>query len=150
MTNGSNSGQKILLGDLVPDTIRNYRERNKHNIQPAIGKMRMSYAKPMHCKAVLNQMEPVYAGSTIRQANICMGTFIMRPASSVFVCTLFGIPMPPGPLRVGCSLKCYSSYSVTPALRLLWTAMFMSPTIHCDLPFGSLNRHTPKLNDKME
>lgn len=67
-----------------------------------------------------------------------------------FVCTPFGIHTPPGPLRVGCSLKCYSSCSVTPALRLLWTAMFMSPTIHCELLFGSLNRLAPKLDDKME
>ena len=30
--------------------------------------------KPMHCKAVLNRMETEYAGSTIRQTYISMGT----------------------------------------------------------------------------
>ena len=63
-----------LICDLAPNTIRNYQERYKHNIQPVIGKMRISDVKPMHCKAALNRMEPVYAGSTIRQAYICMGT----------------------------------------------------------------------------
>ena len=32
--------------------------------------------KPMHCKAVLNRMETTYAGSTIRQAYITMGTML--------------------------------------------------------------------------
>ena len=32
--------------------------------------------KPMHCKMVLNRMEPYYAGSTIRQAYITMGTML--------------------------------------------------------------------------
>ena len=63
-----------LICDLAPNTIRNYQERYKNNIQPVIGKMRISDVKPMHCKAVLNRMEPVYAGSSIRQAYICMGT----------------------------------------------------------------------------
>ena len=63
-----------IVGDLAPNTRRNYRERYKHNIQPVIGGMRMAAVKPMHCKMVLNRMEDVYAGSTIRQAYIAMGT----------------------------------------------------------------------------
>lgn len=44
------------------------------NIRPVIGAMRICDVKPMHCKAVLNRMELKYAGSTIRQAYIAMGT----------------------------------------------------------------------------
>ena len=36
--------------------------------------MRFCDVKPMHCKIVLNKMEATYAGSTIRQAYIAMGT----------------------------------------------------------------------------
>ena len=38
--------------------------------------MVISDVKPMHCKAVLNRMESIYAGSTIRQAYITMGTML--------------------------------------------------------------------------
>jgi len=63
-----------LVGDLAPNTRRNYRERYTHNIQPVIGNLLLTDVKPMHCKMVLNRMEPKYAGSTIRQAYITMGT----------------------------------------------------------------------------
>ena len=63
-----------LIADLSPNTKRNYRERYQHNIQPVIGTMRLCDVKPMHCKIVLNRMEATYAGSTIRQAYIAMGT----------------------------------------------------------------------------
>ena len=63
-----------LVGDLAPNTRRNYRERYQKNIQPVIGNMRLCDVKPMHCKIVLNRMEATYAGSTIRQAYIAMGT----------------------------------------------------------------------------
>lgn len=63
-----------LICDLAPNTKRNYQERYVHNIQPIIGSMQMSDVKPMHCKVVLNRMEPIYAGSTIRQTFIAMGT----------------------------------------------------------------------------
>ena len=63
-----------IVGDLAPNTRRNYRERYKHNIQPVLGKMRLTDVKPMYCKMVLNQMEATYAGSTIRQTYIAMGT----------------------------------------------------------------------------
>ena len=63
-----------LIADLAPNTRRNYRERYERNIQPVIGSMRLCDVKPMHCKIVLNRMEATYAGSTIRQAYIAMGT----------------------------------------------------------------------------
>ena len=61
-------------GDLAPDTLRNYRERYVHNVQPVMGKMMIANVKPMHCKKVFIQMDADYAGSTIRQAYITMGT----------------------------------------------------------------------------
>ena len=39
-----------IVGDLAPNTKRNYRERYKQNIQPIIGKILLSDVKPMHCK----------------------------------------------------------------------------------------------------
>lgn len=65
---------KHIVGDLAPNTLRNYRERYSHNIQPVIGNMRLADVKPLHCKMVLNEMEENYAGSTIRQTYITMGT----------------------------------------------------------------------------
>ena len=63
-----------IVGDLAPNTLRNYRERYVHNIQPVIGQMLIANVKPMHCKKVFIQMDADYAGSTIRQAYITMGT----------------------------------------------------------------------------
>lgn len=63
-----------IVGDLVPNTLINYRERYVRNIQPVIGKMLIANVKPMHCKKVFIQMDADYAGSTIRQAYITMGT----------------------------------------------------------------------------
>ncbi len=63
-----------IVGDLAPNTRRNYRERYFRNIQSVIGNMRLADVKPLHCKMVLNQMESDYAGSTIRQTYIAMGT----------------------------------------------------------------------------
>lgn len=63
-----------IVGDLAPNTIRNYRERYKQNIQPVIGNMLINNVKPMHCKKVLIRMDEDYAGATIRQAYITMGT----------------------------------------------------------------------------
>ena len=39
-----------IAGDLAPNTLRNYRERYVHNIQPVMGKMMIANVKPMHCK----------------------------------------------------------------------------------------------------
>lgn len=63
-----------IIADLSPNTRRNYQERYENNIQPIIGKMLISKVKPMHCKEVLNSMYDTYAGSTIRQTYIAMGT----------------------------------------------------------------------------
>ena len=38
--------------------------------------MKLTDVKAMHCKVVLNLMDPEYAGSTIRQAYITMGTML--------------------------------------------------------------------------
>lgn len=65
-----------IVGDLAPNTLRNYRERYEHNIKPVMGKMLISNVKPMHCKKVLLDMDANYAGSTIRQAYITMGTVL--------------------------------------------------------------------------
>lgn len=70
-----------LICGLAPNTRRNYAERYNQNIQPVIGSMQMSDVKPMHCKAILNRMEAEYAGSTIKQTYITMGT-IFRAAVS--------------------------------------------------------------------
>ena len=63
-----------IVGDLAPNTLRNYQERYVRNIQPVIGKMLIVNVKPMHCKKVSIQMDADYAGSTIRQTYITMGT----------------------------------------------------------------------------
>ena len=63
-----------LICDLSPNTRRNYRDRYTFNVQPVIGTMRLTDVKPMHCKIILNRMDAVYAGSTIRQTYIAMGT----------------------------------------------------------------------------
>lgn len=63
-----------IVGDLAPNTLRNYRERYKQNIQPVVGKLLLSNVKPLHCQKVLNDMYDDYAGSTIRQTFIAMGT----------------------------------------------------------------------------
>ena len=63
-----------IVGDLASNTLRNYRERYARNIQPVIGKMLIANVKPMHCNKVFIQMDADYAGSTIRQAYITMGT----------------------------------------------------------------------------
>lgn len=65
-----------IVGDLALNTQRNYRERYEHNIQPFIGRLKLSDVKPLHCKMVLNKMDADYAGSTIRQTYITMGTIL--------------------------------------------------------------------------
>ena len=63
-----------LICDLAPNTRRNYQERYDRNIRPVIGSMKLGDVKPMHCKIILNRMESCYAGGTIKQAYIAMGT----------------------------------------------------------------------------
>lgn len=75
-----------IVGDLAPNTLRNYRERYIHNIQPVIGKMAISDVKQMHCKKILIQMDANYAGSTIRQAYITMGTLFKAAKMNDLIC----------------------------------------------------------------
>lgn len=63
-----------IICDLAPNTIRIYQDRYVQNVQPLLGRLKLSEVKPLHCKMVLNQMEKRYAGSTIRQTYIAMGT----------------------------------------------------------------------------
>ncbi len=65
-----------IVGDLAPNTLRNYRDRYKHNIQPVIGRIKLTDVKSMHCKKVFIEMDADYSGSTIRQAYITMGTML--------------------------------------------------------------------------
>ena len=74
-----------IVGDLAPNTLRNYRERYFRNIQPVIGKMLIANVKPMHCKKVFIQMDADYAGSTIRQAYITMGTMFKAAKMNVLI-----------------------------------------------------------------
>ena len=63
-----------VVEGLAPNTLRNYRERYERNVKPIIGLLKMADVKPLHCKMVLNRMEKDYAGSTVRQTYIAMGT----------------------------------------------------------------------------
>lgn len=66
--------QENINHDLSPNTRRNYRERYERNIKPYIGNMVLTDVKPLHIKTVLNKMDDAYAGGTIRQAYIALGT----------------------------------------------------------------------------
>ena len=66
--------QANLLTGLAPNTVRNYRERYERNAKAILGKLLLTEVKPMHCKAVFNSMTGTYAGSTIRQAYIALGS----------------------------------------------------------------------------
>lgn len=63
-----------IIPDLAWNTRRNYTERYMNNIYPVIGKIRIQDVRPMHCKKVLFDMDKAYAGSTIKQTYITMGT----------------------------------------------------------------------------
>lgn len=66
--------QTNLLAGLAPNTVRNYRERYERNAKAILGELLLTEVKPMHCKAVFNGMTGTYAGSTIRQAYIALGS----------------------------------------------------------------------------
>ena len=70
-----NQWVKDVVGNRAPNTVRNYRERYEHNIQPFIGSMLLRDVKQIDCQRILNAMEDDYAGSTIRQTYMTMGTF---------------------------------------------------------------------------
>ena len=63
-----------IVCDLAPNTLRNYRERYTRNAKPILGRLKLCEVKPLHCKMVFNRMEKDYAGSTIRQTYITIGT----------------------------------------------------------------------------
>lgn len=63
-----------LTKDLAANTRRNYNERYTRNIKPIIGKMKLKDVKPMHCTKILNSMDDDYAGATIYQTYITLGT----------------------------------------------------------------------------
>lgn len=63
-----------IVSDLAWNTRRNYRERYSKNIRPVIGYLKIQDVRPMHCQKILHTMERDYAGSTIRQTFIAMGT----------------------------------------------------------------------------
>lgn len=63
-----------LIKDLAANTRRNYDERYHKNIKPVIGRMKLKNVKPMHCTKILNSMDEEYAGSTIYQTYITLGT----------------------------------------------------------------------------
>lgn len=85
-----------IVGDLAPNTLRNYRDRYKRNIQPVIGRIKLTDVKPMHCKKVFIEMDADYSGSTIRQAYITMGTMLkaakMNDLISKHPMTVFDLP----------------------------------------------------------
>ena len=74
-----------IVSGLSPNTKRNYCERYKYNIQPVIGNLKLVDVKPLHCKMVLNEMEERYAGSTIRQTYISMGTMFKSALMNDFI-----------------------------------------------------------------
>ena len=76
---------KDVVGNRAPNTLRNYRERYEHNVQPFIGSMLLRDVKPMDCQMILNAMESDYAGSTIRQTYMTMGTFFKSDKDNGFI-----------------------------------------------------------------
>ena len=57
-----NQWVKDVVGNRAPNTVRNYRERYEHNIQPFIGSMLLRDVKQIDCQRILNAMEDDYAG----------------------------------------------------------------------------------------
>ena len=76
---------KDVVGNRAPNTLRNYRESYEHNVQPFIGSMLLRDVKPMDCQMILNAMEDDYAGSTIRQTYMTMGTFFKSAKDNGFI-----------------------------------------------------------------
>ena len=76
---------KDVVGNRAPNTLRNYRERYEHNVQPFICSMLLRDVKPMDCQMILNAMESDYAGSTIRQTYMTMGTFFKSAKDNGFI-----------------------------------------------------------------
>lgn len=65
--------ENIKSGNSKPNTVRNYRERYKYNINPCMGDMLLKDVKPLHCQNILNQMSMGdYKDSTINLTRITM------------------------------------------------------------------------------
>lgn len=80
-----NQWVRDVVGNRAPNTVRNYRERYEHNIQPFIGSMLLRDVKQIDCQRILNAMEDDYAGSTIRQTYMTMGTFFKSAKDNGFI-----------------------------------------------------------------
>ena len=76
---------KDVVGNRAPNTLRNYRERYEHNVQPFIGSMLLRDVKQIDCQRILNAMESDYAGSTICQTYMTMGTFFKSAKDNGFI-----------------------------------------------------------------
>ena len=61
---------------IVEDYVKKLKKSGKiqRSIQPVVGPMRLSEVKPMRCKIILNRMDANYAGSTIDQTYVVIGT----------------------------------------------------------------------------
>lgn len=90
-----NQWVKDVVGNRAPNTVRNYRERYEHNIQPFIGSMLLRDVKQIDCQRILNAMENDYAGSTIRQTYMTWAHFSRVPkimaSSTVILWMVFAI-----------------------------------------------------------
>lgn len=67
------------------NTVRNYRERYRHNIKSVLGKMLLSEVKPLHCQIVLNKMKGKYKQSTMFQVKACMGVMFNDALDNGFI-----------------------------------------------------------------
>ena len=65
-----------LILDLADTTKHTYRMRYRINIKPAIGNIKISDLKPMHCKALFNKMQDSYSGGTITLTKIVLSALL--------------------------------------------------------------------------
>lgn len=69
------------------NTVRNYKERYQHNIQPIIGKMILSEVKPLHCQLIFNQMaDEGYRTSTVYQTRIALFNMLEFARENDVIC----------------------------------------------------------------
>ncbi|MBQ8912712.1 MAG: site-specific integrase [Lachnospiraceae bacterium] len=62
----------ILDDILKPKTVFNYTNYYNNNIKAVIGEMQIADVKPMHCMAVLQNMNKSYKSSSIKQTRVAM------------------------------------------------------------------------------
>ena len=65
---------QTVSGGLAPNTVRNYRERYTKDAHGIIGRLKLSDVRQIHCQMIFKNMEDHYAGSTMRQTYIMLGT----------------------------------------------------------------------------